>query len=217
MLYVLPTNTWNAYNTWGGQSLYTGGSVVSFHRPFARGMLCRPDGGRDDRKARPTRFGEASDFDGRIFQQYRTDNNYPSAIGSTGWFTYGRRFVEWAEADDWQFDMCVNSDLENDPVRPGPITGLLAEPSVGEPEWTLLGAGSAFGLYHRLGKATPDGVGGYIISRPEHWLLADTEIVAWVPASNVGLASIRRRSQHSAIRATSSSSLNESSTTPRTQ
>ena len=252
MLYVLPTNTWNAYNTWGGQSLYTGGSTVSFHRPFARGMLCRPNGGRDDRKARPTRFGEASDFDGRIFQQYRTDNNYPSAIGSTGWFTYGRRFVEWAEADGWQFDMCVNSDLENDPtaldgydtvllvghdeywsaperaaierhvgnggrlvsfsgntmfwrvrhgqgthgpamvchkyaasetdqaendpVHPGPITGLWAEPAIGEPEWTLLGAGSAFGLYHRFGRATPDGVGGYLVSRPEHWLFSDTEL-----------------------------------------
>jgi len=42
-LLVLDTNTWNAYNTWGGASLYTGGSQVSFDRPFARGMLCRPE------------------------------------------------------------------------------------------------------------------------------------------------------------------------------
>lgn len=34
-LFVLATNTWNAYNTWGGASLYTGGSQVSFRRPFA--------------------------------------------------------------------------------------------------------------------------------------------------------------------------------------
>ena len=52
-LLVLDTNTWNAYNTWGGKSLYTGGSQVSFDRPFARGMLCRPEVERDDRKSRP--------------------------------------------------------------------------------------------------------------------------------------------------------------------
>ena len=252
MLYVLPTNTWNAYNTWGGRSLYTAGTAVSFHRPFARGMLNRPHVERDDRKARPTRFGETPNADGQIFQTYRTSNNYPSAIGSTGWFTHGRRFVEWAEADGWDFDMAVTSDLENDPealagydtvllvghdeywstperhalehhvadggrlvsfsgntifwrvrhsqgshgptmvchkygaadtdlaeadpVHPGPMTGMWAEPSIGEPEWTLLGAGSAFGLYHRFGKATAQGVGGYLVSRPEHWLCAGTEL-----------------------------------------
>jgi hypothetical protein len=47
-LMVLGTNTWNAYNTWGGSSLYTGGSTVSFRRPFARGLLCRPEAERDE-------------------------------------------------------------------------------------------------------------------------------------------------------------------------
>lgn len=259
-LYVVPTNTWNAYNTWGGKSLYTGGTSVSFHRPIARGMLCRPAppvDDRDDRKARPTHFGEVPDADGSVFQAYRTAENYPSGIGSTGWYSHGRRFVEWAEGDGLEFDYAVNSDLETipglldgyntvvlvghdeywsaperaaveshvagggrlvsfsgntifwrvrrstgthgpvmvchkyaslgspdgaepgdlaeaDPVHPGPLTGMWADPAVGEPEWTLLGAGSAFGLYHRFGKATPQGVGGYIVSRPEHWLFAGT-------------------------------------------
>ena len=35
-------------------------------------------------------------------------------------------------------------------------------------------AGSEFGLYHRFGQATPQGVGGYLVSRPDHWLFADT-------------------------------------------
>ena len=47
---VLATNTWNAYNTWGGKSLYTGGHQVSFRRPWSRGMLDRPEVERDDRK-----------------------------------------------------------------------------------------------------------------------------------------------------------------------
>ncbi len=96
-LLVLATNTWNAYNTWGGRSLYTGGKQVSFGRPFGRGMLCRPEVERDDRKARPVRWGEEPDVDGLIFQRYRTEHAYPSAIGSAGWFTHERRFVEWAE------------------------------------------------------------------------------------------------------------------------
>jgi hypothetical protein len=94
---VLDTNTWHAYNTWGGRSLYTGGHTVSHARPFGRGMLWRPEVDRDDRKARPVRWGEEPDVDGSIFQRYRTEHAYPAAIGSTGWFTHARRFVEWAE------------------------------------------------------------------------------------------------------------------------
>ena len=248
-LYVLDTNTWNAYNTWGGRSLYTGGTTVSFDRPFARGMLCRPDVDRDDRKARPVRRGETPDADGLIFQAYRTANAYPSAIGSGGWFTHGRRFVEWAEGAGYEFDYAVSTDLEADPsllddravvisighdeywsagqrdaverhvaaggafvscsgntmfwqVRiergadatnmvchkyrahlddpvvaqghPDLMTGMWADPLVGRPEWSLLGAGSAFGLYHRFGNATARGVGGFIVYRPDHWLLEGT-------------------------------------------
>src|SRR5690606_14494451 len=38
-LLVLATNTWNAYNTWGGRSLYTGATQVAFRRPWAPGTL----------------------------------------------------------------------------------------------------------------------------------------------------------------------------------
>ena len=113
-LLVLATNTWNAYNTWGGRSLYTGGKQVSFGRPFGRGMLCRPEVERDDRKARPVRWGEEPDVDGLIFQRYRTEHAYPSAIGSAGWFTHERRFVEWAEGSGYEFDYAVSSDLDVD-------------------------------------------------------------------------------------------------------
>lgn len=255
---VLATNTWNAYNTWGGRSLYTGGHQVSFGRPFARGMLCRPDVDRDDRKARPTRSGETPDVDGSIFQQYRTDNAYPSAIGSTGWFTHERRFAEWAEGAGYELDYVVSSDLDDhsdalagyslvvsaghdeywsagqraaveehvaaggnlatfsgntmfwqvrledeadrneqatttnmvcykyrahtdDPVvaagQPELASGLWADPIIGRPEWSLLGAGSAFGLYHRFGQATPRGIGGFVVYRSDHWLFAGSGLL----------------------------------------
>ena len=69
-LLVLATNTYNAYNTWGGRSLYTGGKQVSFGRPFGRGMLMRPR--PNAMIARPARVrGEEPDVDGVIYQQYR--------------------------------------------------------------------------------------------------------------------------------------------------
>ncbi|MCB0992007.1 MAG: hypothetical protein KDB16_13585, partial [Acidimicrobiales bacterium] len=246
-LLILATNTWNAYNTWGGKSLYTGGNQVSFRRPFGRGMLCRPQVDRTDRKARPVRFREQPDAGGHIFQEYRTSNGYPSAIGSAGWFTHERRFVEWAESEGFEFDMAVSSDLETvadlldgyrlvlsvghdeywsaqgrdeidahiaaggnfasfsgntmfwqvrltdqadhmichkytapdtDPVvadgDPTAMSGMWCDPLVGRPEWTTLGAGSAYGLYHRFGDATPRGVGGFEIVDPDHWMLTGT-------------------------------------------
>ncbi|MDX2379224.1 MAG: hypothetical protein QNM02_05650 [Acidimicrobiia bacterium] len=244
-LLVLATNTWNAYNTWGGRSLYTGGSKVAFARPFGRGLLCRPEVDRDDRKARPVRWREEPDADGSIFQRYRTEHAYPSAIGSTGWFTHERRFVEWAEAAGYEFDYAISSDLAEDPTvldgydlvlsvghdeywsvgqraaveqhirdgghfatfsgntmfwqvrldgvsmvchkyaahtddpvvadgHPESMTGMWADPLVGRPEWALLGAGSAFGLYHRFGAATARGVGGFVVYRDRHWLFEGT-------------------------------------------
>ncbi len=246
-LLVLATNTWNAYNNWGGCSLYTGGSQVSFRRPFARGLLCRPEVERDDRKARPVRWDEQPDADGVVYQEYRNERGYPAAIGSSGWFTFERRFVEWAEGAGWTFDYAVSSDLDADPsaldgyglmvsvghdeywsarqrevleehlradgrlacfsgntmfwqVRieddgatmighkysahrtdpvmtdgdPATMTGMWADPIVGRPETSVLGAGSAWGLYHRFGLATARGVGGFIVYRDDHWLFEGT-------------------------------------------
>ncbi|MDP2291226.1 MAG: hypothetical protein Q8M22_08540 [Actinomycetota bacterium] len=114
-LLVLATNTYNAYNNWGGRSLYTGGHQVSFDRPFGRGMLLRPHTERDDRKSRPTLPGEEPDTDGTVYQQYRFQHGYPGYMSSAGWFTYERRFVEWAERNDITLDYAVSSDLEHTP------------------------------------------------------------------------------------------------------
>lgn len=114
-LLVLATNTYNAYNTWGGCSLYTGGTRVSFARPWGRGMLMRPVTERDDRKARPRYRGEEPDVDGTSYQQYRFAHGYPGFMGSAGWFTYERQFVEWAEGQGLELDYAVSSDLEADP------------------------------------------------------------------------------------------------------
>ncbi len=245
-LFVLATNTWNAYNDWGGRSLYTGGHQVSFQRPFGRGMLTRPETERDDRKARPRWRGEQPDVDGEIYQRYRYEHGYPGYMGSAGWFTYDRRFVEWAERAGLEFDYAVSSDLErlegltdgyqlvigaghdeywsglqrdaverfvaaggnyasfsgntmfwqvrltddggamvchkysahlDDPViadDPSAMTGMWCDPAVGRPESRFLGASSMYGLYSRFGQATPRGIGGFVVYRDDHWMLAGT-------------------------------------------
>ncbi|MEY2974652.1 MAG: hypothetical protein RIR49_1072 [Actinomycetota bacterium] len=249
ILMVLGTNTWNAYNTWGGCSLYTGGHTVSFRRPFTRGLLCRPETERDDRKARPVRWDEEPDPDGEIYQEYRGARAYPAAIGSSGWFIHERRFVEWAERAGYRIDYAVSSDLDDDPTAldgyrlmlsvghdeywsagqraaveshvaggghlasfsgntmfwqvrltaggdamvchkyrahlddpvmdggdQGLMSGMWADPVVGRPETGLLGAGSAWGLYHRFGRATARGIGGFVVYRDDHWMLAGTDL-----------------------------------------
>jgi hypothetical protein len=246
-LLVIATNTYNAYNSWGGKSLYTGGWRVSFARPFGRGMLMRPSSDRDDRKARPRYRGEEPDADGLIYQEYRFANGYPGFMSSAGWFTYERRFVEWAETAGYEFDYAVSSDLDRDPgiaagydvvlgvghdeywsagqraaleqhiaaggnyvtmsgntmfwqvrleddgrsmvcykykaheVDPvvgtdaqATMSGMWADPLVGRPETSVLGAGSAYGLYSRFGAAMPRGSGAFTVYRYDHWIFEGT-------------------------------------------
>jgi hypothetical protein len=147
-LLVLATNTYNAYNSWGGRSLYTGGHRVSFARPFGRGMLVRPETERDDRKARPRYRGEQPDVDGTIYQEYRFANGYPGFMGSAGWFTYERRFAEWAEADGVELDYAVSSDLETDPSV---VDGYELVLGVGHDEYWSLGQRETIEAHVRRG------------------------------------------------------------------
>ena len=110
-LLVLATNTYNAYNNWGGRSLYTGGHQVSFDRPFGRGMLVRQHVDGLDRKSPVAPPGHTPDTDGYAYQEYRTEHGYPGYMSSAGWWTYERRFVEWAERNDLGLDYAVSSDL----------------------------------------------------------------------------------------------------------
>ncbi|MFZ4811226.1 MAG: N,N-dimethylformamidase beta subunit family domain-containing protein [Ilumatobacteraceae bacterium] len=114
-LLVIATNTYHAYNSWGGRSLYTGGHQVSYRRPFGRGIVVRPIVERDDRKSWPVRWGEEPDIDGDRYQRHRWANGLPGYMASAGWFTYERRFVEWAERSGFALDFAVSTDLEHDP------------------------------------------------------------------------------------------------------
>ena len=66
---------------------------------------------------------------------------------------------------------------ETDPIvtdDPSAVTGMWSDPVAGRTERGLLGAASMYGLYARFGQATPRGVPGFVVYRPDHWLLDGT-------------------------------------------
>jgi len=136
VLFVLATNTWNAYNNWGGRSLYTGGKEVSFDRPWGRGMLVRPESGGVDRKSPMRLPHQQPDVDGDAYQAFRFEHGFPGYMGSAGWFTYDRRFAEWAEGAGHVLDYAISGDLE----QPGTTDGYRLVIGAGHDEyWSAAG------------------------------------------------------------------------------
>jgi N,N-dimethylformamidase beta subunit-like, C-terminal len=137
VLLVLSTTTWHAYNDWGGPSLYTGGTRVSFERPFARGFLVKPE--PIGRMMQPEPDREAMGF-----RRWARAHRVSDWCGGTGWFTYERAFTRWAEANGYRIDVAISQDLEQHPeILDGPRLVL----SVGHDEywsWGMRDAVDAF-------------------------------------------------------------------------
>jgi hypothetical protein len=131
ILLVLSTNTYNAYNKWGGGCLYTGSSRVSFARPLERGYVVKPidADGFDGRNANVT---PEPDPDHRRLQAYLEDNKVAHWSSSAGWHNWERRFVRWAEANGFKLDYAINSDLE---LRPALLDHYRLLVSVGHDEY----------------------------------------------------------------------------------
>ncbi|MGB5760222.1 MAG: N,N-dimethylformamidase beta subunit family domain-containing protein, partial [Acidimicrobiales bacterium] len=116
ILVALSTNTYNAYNQWGGRCYYSGAERVSFARPLERGYLRRPAAPFDvDFDGRVTNIAQPSDPEHRDLQRYQRDNHYPLWTASSGWHNWERRFVRWAVAAGFELDVAINSDLHFDP------------------------------------------------------------------------------------------------------
>jgi hypothetical protein len=108
MILVLATTTWNAYNDWGGPSLYTGGTQVSFERPLARGFLDKPEPMR--RKMQPEPDREAL-----WYFEWAEPLGLSVWSGGAGWATWERDFVRWAETSGYELDVATSEDLEQHP------------------------------------------------------------------------------------------------------
>jgi N,N-dimethylformamidase beta subunit-like, C-terminal len=108
ILMVLSTTTWNAYNDWGGPSLYTGGTQVSFERPLAPGFLVKPEPHR--RKAQPSPDREAL-----WFFDWAEPLGLSVWSGGAGWWNWERPMLRWAEANGFEVDVAISQDLERHP------------------------------------------------------------------------------------------------------
>ncbi len=110
ILLQLSTNTWHAYNDFGGLNLYTGATISSLQRPMSRGYLFKPPGaGRRVATVHPP------DPDMNAHVGYLRQHKLSGYAGSAGWPSWELPFVEWAEREGFEFDMCLNADLEDDP------------------------------------------------------------------------------------------------------
>ena len=126
-LLVLGTNTWHAYNDFGGTNLYNGGTQVSLQRPMAAGYLFKPPGlGRRVASVHPPDPQIAAHFG------YLTLNHLSGWAGSAGWPNYEQPFLAWAEREGYAIDVATNADLDAHPELLGPYRLML---SVGHDEY----------------------------------------------------------------------------------
>jgi hypothetical protein len=107
-LLALGTNTYNAYNDFGGRNLYEGGTRVSFARPMAKGLLRKPDAPG----ARVTVM-KVPDPQNRVHVRYLREHSFTQWAGSAGWPNYELPFVRWCEANGYPLDYALNADLED--------------------------------------------------------------------------------------------------------
>ena len=97
---VLSTSTYDAYNDWGGPSLYTGGTRVSMRRPMAPGFLVKPEPHR--RKMQPEPDREAL-----WFFEWAEPLGLSVWSGGAGWWNWERAFLHWAERNGYAVDVAI--------------------------------------------------------------------------------------------------------------
>jgi hypothetical protein len=136
ILMVLSTNTYAAYNAWGGKCLYASDdrSVacrLSFQRPWQRGLLRRvPSTIRNTNTGTPG-FGERPLVD--AFPRH-VQQGYHHWTRFAGFHTWESIFVPWMEANGYVLDYCVQDDLDRDP---GVVDGYRMLTTAGHDEyWT---------------------------------------------------------------------------------
>ncbi len=141
ILLVLSTSTYDAYNDWGGPSLYTGGSRVSMLRPMASGFLTKPEPHR--RKMQPQPDREAL-----WFFEWAEPLGVSVWSGGAGWWNWERPFAHWAERTGYRFDVAISTDLE---TVSGVLEGYRAFVCVGHDEYWSWGMREALDAHTAAG------------------------------------------------------------------
>lgn len=145
ILWVIETNTWNAYNNFGGASTYiadkevyaNGAARVSFDRPFPRGTVSLPK--------TALRLATIGEPDTSIpYVAWSLDRGVSPFTGAASWGQWGSVFADWLEEQGIAVDYAVSSDLEE---FPGLLDGYRLYLSVGHDEywsWAMRDAVESF-------------------------------------------------------------------------
>jgi hypothetical protein len=110
ILLALSTNTWHAYNDFGGRNLYNGATAVSLQRPMSPGYLHKPPG-----TGRRVTVVHPPDRQMAAHVGYLTLNHLSPYAGSAGWPDWELPFLAWAESQGYAIDVVTNADLEDHP------------------------------------------------------------------------------------------------------
>lgn len=134
ILLVLATNTYAAYNFYGGGSLYQNRdsglgiqeSQVSIRRPWMPGFLTKPDYYDIHVESRSSNVNAEDRF------LRHSVSGVPFMACAAGWDNWERVLVEWAEREGYELDYAINSDLQ---LHPELLSGYRLMLSVGHDEY----------------------------------------------------------------------------------
>ena len=121
ILQVAASGTWTAYNTWGGSNHYQGitgpkrnqyATTVSLERPWCRGFVALPDEApRVPLEVDPPP-GAAPRYP---HMEWAFANGYSNKYASSGWASYDRHFLHWAERSGFAVDLASQHELHFNP------------------------------------------------------------------------------------------------------
>lgn len=208
ILLQLATNTYNAYNNWGGSSLYAfngranlQGHRVSFLRPpasqFTKWEL--PFVAWAEREGYKLDYAANLDLESNpeLLKNYRLVlsvghdeywsapmrdhlENYIGLGGNVAFFSGNTCCWQVRCEDNSTALTCWKQRFNSDPLFPSADHSLLStlwgHHLVNRPENQLTGVGFLHGGYHRSHGQFMDGTGAFTVHRPEHWLLAGTNL-----------------------------------------
>ena len=140
ILQVAASSTWTAYNTWGGSNHYQGitgpkrnqyATTVSLERPWCRGFVVLPQ----DAPRVPLEVSPPPGAGPRYpHLEWAFANGYSNKYASSGWASYDRHFLRWAESTGFEVDLASQHELH---FHPEILDGYACVVFVGHDEyWT---------------------------------------------------------------------------------
>lgn len=138
LLLIAATATWTAYNDWGGSNHYQGycgpngdrfAPVLSIARPYAKGFVSLPpEAPRAVLMEDPPIMSEPR----YPHMEWAYENGYSKKYMSSGWASFERHFVLWAEREGYALDIISQTDLQ---YRPELLEGYACVALIGHDEY----------------------------------------------------------------------------------